>query len=170
MKKSLIANVRLASILSLPTFLFTITITPATLAQSVGGGVGPCISSLIDSGVTGKQAAAACADALEPKQISACVATIQSNTQIAVIDALQACYRVRRPSDLASCVVDINGQLKETDAPLALDNCRRSLLPKHYADCTLGLLGNVKELSGAEAMETCISAEVFPSELDPQKY
>jgi hypothetical protein len=165
MKKSLIANVRLASILSLPTFLFTITITPATLAQSVGA----CTSSLIDSGVTGKQAAAACADALEPEEISACVAKIQDGTQIAAIDALQACYRVRRPADLASCVVDINGQLKETDAPLALDNCRRSLLPKHYADCTLGLLGNVKELGGAEAMETCISAEVFPSELYPSK-
>ncbi len=165
MKKSLMSIKRLASFISLPTFLFTITITPSVLAQNVD----VCASDLIKSGVTGKQAAAACADALEPKEISACVAKIQSGSNIAAIDALQACYRVRRPADLASCVVDINGKLQESDAPLALDNCRRSLLPKHYADCTLGLVGSVKELSATEAMETCISAEIFPSQLFPSK-
>jgi hypothetical protein len=165
MKKSLMSVLRLASLVSLPTFLFTITFSPSVSAQNVD----TCASSLIKSGVTEKQAAAACADALEPKEISACVAKIQDDTEIAAIDALQACYRVRRPADLASCVVDLNGNLEKTDVPLALDNCRRSLLPKHYADCTLGLIGSTKELSSKEAMETCISAEVFPSELFPTK-
>ena len=158
-------TIRLATLASLPAFLFTIAISPHSAGASNFAG---CASSLLNSGISEDDASAACADALEPTTLSACVKKIQGQTLVTSQDALTACYRVRRPQELASCVVRIDTNLaSEEMANLALDNCRRSLLPKRFADCVVGLNNTISEVSGTEAIETCISAEDFPRELFP---
>lgn len=159
-------TIRLVSLASFPVFLLTIAIPPHS---AVASSFGDCASSLLDSGIAEDDVGVACADALEPKMLSACVTRIQGQTTIAGQDALAACYRVRRPEELASCVVDIDSNLASTDLTnLALDNCRRSLLPERFADCVVGLNTNTSQFSGAEAIDTCISAEDFPRELFPR--
>ena len=158
----LVKTIRWTGLVSLPAMLLTIAIPHAPAVANVGS----CAISLIDNGVSQEAAAAACSDALEPETLSSCVITIQEGTEIEAENALQACYRVRRPQELAICVTDISGNLGEAQPNTALDNCRRSLLPIHYAECTLGLQASL-EISSTEAMETCISAEYFPSEVAP---
>lgn len=67
-----------------------------------------CLKRLVDSGVSVEEAQAGCASALIPKDLSSCVSHITRNTDITGIDALQNCYRVRRPIDMGDCVVSIN--------------------------------------------------------------
>lgn len=158
-------TIRLTALASLPVFLLTIAIPPHSAGASNFSG---CASSLLSSGISEDDAGVACADALEPTILSACVKKIQGQTLVASQDALTACYRVRRPQELASCVVKIDTNLaSEEIANLALDNCRRSILPTRFADCVVGLNNTISELSGTEAIETCISAEDFPRELFP---
>ena len=158
-------TIRQTALASLPAFLLTISIPPHS---AVASNFSACASSLLSSGIAEEDAGIACADALEPKMLSACVDKIQRQTPIAGNDALAACYRVRRPQELASCVVKIDSNIASTEiANLVLDNCRRSLLPKRFADCVVGLNGTISQLSGADAIDTCISAEDFPTELFP---
>lgn len=160
MKNNLLKFIRLTTVACLPVSYFTITLNfPASAAS-----FDVCARSLINSGITGEKAAAACADALVPRELSDCVGEIKNNTAIASEDALQACYRVRRPAELASCVTSLDPGGDEAKL-MALNNCRSSLLPTRYADCVTGLTGNIPNLSKIEAMETCISAETFPPAL-----
>lgn len=69
-----------------------------------------CMKDLTSAGVPVEEAQTGCADALVPKELSACVRNISTNTDIKSIDALKSCYQVRRPMDLGRCVVDINKQ------------------------------------------------------------
>ena len=158
-------TIRQTALASLPAFLLTIAIAPHS---AVASNFTACASSLLSSGISEDDASVACADALEPKMLSACVDKIQRQTSIVGKDALTACYRVRRPKELASCVVKIDTTIASTEiANLALDNCRRSLLPKRFADCVVGLNRTISQLSGEDAIDTCISAEDFPTELFP---
>ncbi len=162
-------TIRLTAFASLPAFLLTIAIPHSAVASNFS----TCASNLLKSGIAEEDASVACADALEPKMLSACVEKIQERTNVTGQDALAACYRVRRPKELASCVVKIDNNLASVElADLALDNCRRSLLPERFADCVVGLnrgLNNeISEFSGTEAIDTCISAEDFPTELFPR--
>ena len=177
MKNFLVKTIRLIAAASLPTVLLTMTIPQRPASAS---SIGSCVNNLIASGVAKEQAGAACSDVLYPKELSSCVGKIQQETNIKALDALQACYRVRRPKDLASCTIDLtrptetlNKQTEASDKSAAapdnleaLDNCRRSLLPKRYAECTLGLQNNAG-LSSMKAMESCITAEFFPSTIGP---
>ena len=157
--------IRLTALASVPAFLLTIATTNSAVASNFSA----CASSLLDSGIAEEDAGVACADALEPKMLSACVEKIQSETTLTGQDALAACYRVRRPEELASCVVKIDNNLASAElANLALDNCRRSLLPERFADCVVGLNNEISEFSGTEAIDTCISAEDFPTEIFPR--
>jgi hypothetical protein len=70
-----------------------------------------CLREIVNSGVTIEQANTACADALIPRDLSYCVQAISKNTAIAPEDALKNCYLVRRPVDMANCVVDIDKQI-----------------------------------------------------------
>ena len=159
-------TLRLTALASLPAFLLTIAIPPHSATAS---NFDNCASSLLRNGVSAEKASTACADALKPKDLSACVNKIQGQTAIAGEDALTACYRVRRPKELASCVVKIDSKTEDAEiATLALDNCRRSLLPKRFADCVVDLNSAIADLSGTEAIATCISAEDFPRELFPE--
>ncbi|BAQ64708.1 hypothetical protein [Geminocystis sp. NIES-3709] len=69
-----------------------------------------CLQELTTTGIPVEQAQTGCADALVPRELSTCVRTISSATEIKAIDALKSCYQVRRPLDLGSCVVNINKQ------------------------------------------------------------
>ena len=123
-----------------------------------------CAIELVNSNISHERAAQACASALEPKDLSFCTMKINSLTPVDSNIALAACFRVRRPVELASCVVDIN---EDTDNPVPLavvDYCRRSLLPIRYAECVIGLDREIN-FSTSQAMETCISAEDFPGVL-----
>ncbi|MGV2826452.1 hypothetical protein [Myxosarcina sp. GI1(2024)] len=171
MKNPVNTIIRGTTLVSLPAILFLAFSPSRATAQAYEASrddFSDCASGLINSGISGEAAAIACADSLDPEELSACVTNIQNNTEVASEEALLACYRVRRPEELASCVVDINTSLADTEPIIALNNCRRSLLPNRYADCTLGLQGSIPDLSGIEAMETCISAEYFPSEFAPE--
>lgn len=66
-----------------------------------------CSRDLLRSGLTGEQAAVACAQALEPEDLAECVSNIRSRTFISADASLEACYRDRRPVELADCVVNI---------------------------------------------------------------
>lgn len=157
----LVKALRWTSVVSLPTFLLTIPSSPA-----IAGSIGSCAEDLIANGVAKTSAAVACSDALEPGDLASCVGDIKANTDIKGDDILQACYRVRRPDELASCVTDLSS-LETGKSSMALDNCRRSLLPKRYAECTLDLT-NIVKISSEEAMNSCITAELKPSELNPE--
>jgi hypothetical protein len=63
--------------------------------------------------LTPEKISAACANALHPEELSLCVLSIVKNTNPGILaeDALKSCYRVRRPVELARCVVRINKQI-----------------------------------------------------------
>jgi hypothetical protein len=152
-----------------------------------------CTTQIINSGVPADKAGEACSNALIPKELSECVATIQGRTAIAGIEALRGCYQVRRPIDLGNCVVDIVSsapaatptadkkstpgaatpqnsatQNTETNPQLAvLESCRASLLPGRYSQCVTALNRQVSGLTLGKALNTCLSAEAFPKELYP---
>jgi hypothetical protein len=151
-----------------------------------------CTTQIVNSGVPAKQAGAACSDALIPKELSECVATIQGRTAIAGPDALRGCYQVRRPIDLGNCVVDIISsapsatptadkkstgttasqnsatQKTEINPQLAvLDSCRASLLPGRYSQCVTALNRQVSGLTLGGALDACLSAQAFPTDLYP---
>ncbi|MBR8828588.1 MAG: hypothetical protein DSM107014_11935 [Gomphosphaeria aponina SAG 52.96 = DSM 107014] len=161
----------ITALASLPAALMAM-IMPHSPAVA-GNGFETCVSQLYNTGIGADQAAGACADALIPRELSACVRNIQGNTQVNGETALEACLRTRRPVELAQCVRDINRILPKeesaSDEPvlLAVDTCRRSILPQRHAQCVVGLSRELQQLSPVDAMATCISAEDFPRDLFP---
>ncbi|WP_245927346.1 hypothetical protein [Aphanothece hegewaldii] len=153
-----------------------------------------CVQQIQGTGVPVTKAKVACSDALIPKELSRCVSQIKGRTSINPEDALEACYQVRRPVDLANCVTDINRAIplapttttgsyqSEEGTPLSLEasskiesdpslfsleSCRRSLLPGRYSECVIALSRNGEETSPVQAMKTCLTAEDFPREIFP---
>jgi hypothetical protein len=146
-----------------------------------------CISQIVRTGVSPQDAAAACSEALIPKELSRCVAMIKSKTPINGNLALQACFQVRRPIDLGNCVVDIHraaplfaaNSPKQTETETAkepdklgistqiLDSCRQSLLPGRFSECVIAVSRDVDKNNPSQALQTCLSAEDFPRDLFP---
>lgn len=126
-----------------------------------------CALELIEAGVAAEVAAAACADALHPRDISKCALQINRKTNISGIEALSSCRRVRRPKELATCVVNINGKTRtQAAAPLlVLDGCRRSLLPQQFAECVVGLSGRL-DFPTDRLIATCLDPRGSVSQLD----
>ncbi|MEM8637891.1 MAG: hypothetical protein AAGG51_03600 [Cyanobacteria bacterium P01_G01_bin.54] len=132
-----------------------------------------CAAELLSVGVDGEQVQIACAMALEPTDLSECVADIDNFTVIEETEALFSCFRVRRPLELAECVVDINEELLEPRsvtelASSTLDHCRRSLLPLRFSACVRGLSRESyapDDFEPVEALADCIQAEDFPREI-----
>ncbi len=134
-----------------------------------------CARDLLENGIPAEQVAAACADALVPTDLSACVSDIARRTPVEANLALFACFRSRRPLELANCTIDIT---RETLDPFyrndsvelaatardALERCRRSLLPQRYAACVVGL-SRPMTLTPLDIMSACLDAEDFPREL-----
>ncbi|MGD1904289.1 MAG: hypothetical protein ACFB9N_18845 [Geitlerinemataceae cyanobacterium] len=126
-----------------------------------------CAIELLDDGINAEAAAAACATAYEPRDLSACVSRIEDNTAIAAEDALDSCREVRRPLELASCTTRIDADSNGAVPMMVLDRCRRSLLPIEFANCTIALGDNIP-LGVEVAMDTCIDADdrvrdIFPT-------
>ena len=138
-----------------------------------------CLRQLLETRILEREAADACARALEPTELSGCVAEIYRETPVESRNALKTCFQVRRPLELSTCVVDIYEQEKKIEdiefktlisyANLTLDFCRRSLLPKRYSECVVALTRDFSETAilPPEAMEICISAEAYPESLFP---
>ena len=118
-----------------------------------------CAVELMQAGLGADAAAAACADALHPRDISRCVLQINSKTKIPATEALSSCRRVRRPDELTTCVVNINSKTKTqpADPLLVLDGCRRSLLPEQFAECVIGLSGRL-DFPTDRLIATCLDS------------
>ena len=126
-----------------------------------------CAAQLVRlAAVAPEEAAAACSDALHPKELSRCVVTIHQLTPTLTQDALVACTKVRRPVELSSCVSDISNKTRESQTSEVIDYCRRSLLPLRYSECVVGLSREV-DFAPSRAMALCIKAEDFPRNLYP---
>ncbi|MCS6812883.1 MAG: hypothetical protein NZ772_04825 [Cyanobacteria bacterium] len=135
-----------------------------------------CAQALLNAKIEPATVADYCARELQPHHLGACVTAITQRTTIAANDALEACARVRRPLDLANCVVNIDQQIivpKKLDEAAsksalltALDTCRRSLLPIRHAECVIGLSKKV-DLPPLSLMGTCIDADDRPRDVQP---
>lgn len=150
-----------------------------------------CAELLTNAEIVESQVAIACAEALDPEDLSFCVDEISTFTAIDPLYTLFGCFRTRRPVELAHCVVDIhynvlmpktflyqdddrynlNDRLtpadKATLEPVALstlDHCRRSLLPERFSACVVGLSTEVS-FSSEQLLGTCIRADDFPTEI-----
>lgn len=169
------------SILSLSLGLFTLSLAwIPTAAQSAGGWnqFDVCVSELTNNDVSPEAAAAGCAEALIPKELSQCVAIIRGGTALSGNVALQSCFQVRRPVDLGNCVVDIqaatlDGYRPQGNSPdanalslSALNSCRQSLLPGRHSECVIALSRDTN-YTPTKAMDTCLAAEDFPRDLFP---
>ncbi len=116
-----------------------------------------CAAQLVKAGITVDAASQACAKALRPRELSACVANIEKRTELDAVNALSSCSMARYPEDLAKCVVGISRNSKEGVNPGIFEYCGRSLLPVRFAQCVVGL-GAEMEFATTRAMETCIDA------------
>ena len=125
-----------------------------------------CATDLVSTGVTETDAVAACAAALAPRDIGECVSDLYDNTELEPAAIVAGCRRVRRPVDLASCVVDIRSATVDATELNILDSCRRSLLPRRYSNCVVGLSQST-EVTGTVALNTCAAAGDRPRNLQP---
>ncbi|MFW6357891.1 MAG: hypothetical protein ACOC0N_01545 [Chroococcales cyanobacterium] len=119
-----------------------------------------CTAELLETGITPQLASQACGAALDPKELSLCVLKIAYYTPLSGREALSSCFEVRRPPELASCLIDIDEKTQNPNLPVALDYCRRSLLPERFGKCVVGLSAEV-DLPLGQVMENCIDAEDF---------
>lgn len=127
-----------------------------------------CTAQLIRyATVSPASASVACADALNPKEISRCVVTIAQISPTLKDNALFACTRVRRPVELGRCVFDITNRARGSEANRIIDYCRRSLLPDRFSECVTGISREV-DAGYPRALDTCIAAEEdVPRNLSP---
>ena len=98
-----------------------------------------CAESLIDLEIALATTVDACGAAQEPKDLSKCVKQISNNTAITSDDALAGCVRVRRPADMAKCVVTLDSEFEGTLSAQVLGHCGRSLLPSVFENCVEGI-------------------------------
>ncbi len=139
--------------------LFALTI-PSTPAKADVTPFEICGTELLRAQLSREVAASACAEALNPDDLSLCVLKIKDLTPIPANNAVESCRRVRRPLELASCVVDISDRIKNAQGISVLDHCRRSLLPLRFSECVIGLSTEI-DFSPPKALQTCIAAEDF---------
>ncbi|MDJ0799344.1 MAG: hypothetical protein QNJ51_21430 [Calothrix sp. MO_167.B12] len=126
-----------------------------------------CAFQLLKVGIGEENASKACANALRPEEVSACVIKIERQTKLAAQDILAICRQARRPRSLAKCVNGISNNLEQESAKTAaLDYCGRSLLPVRFASCVVGLRAQIK-FEPVKAMDTCIDASELISNTDP---
>lgn len=160
---------RLSAIVGLVTGLITLSIPsqPATAVNVASTkDFRACAYDLERAGIVAEEAAVACAAALYPREIGRCVSQINQNTDIAPLDALFSCRRDRRPTELATCVVDISRQTLGAIPGDILDNCRRSLLPTRLSQCVVGL-SRQTDVPAPQLINACIDGRDRPREFYP---
>ncbi|MEH2306578.1 hypothetical protein [Nostoc sp.] len=144
-------------VLAIAGWLTTILPNPA-IAASYSNDYSNCAGRLLKVGVMAEAASQACAAALRPTDLAACVVKIDKETQIAATDALSSCRKARRPEELATCVVGVSLSTKEEANPAVLNYCGRSLLPVRFGQCVVGLRSQI-DVPPAQVLDTCISAD-----------
>ncbi|MGL5876082.1 MAG: hypothetical protein ACRC2R_27620 [Xenococcaceae cyanobacterium] len=113
MQNLLNRTVRLLALVSFPVGLFAATIPSR---PAIASSFDSCLRELQGKNISGEQASIACAEAFEPDTLSTCTERISAKGSIPAEDALKACFRVRRPLDLASCVTNIQDKATKTYA------------------------------------------------------
>ena len=124
-----------------------------------------CATTLLRLKVSTEETATVCSRAFKPEDLSVCVQRSVEVGNLPIVESLSACRNVRRPVEMASCVVDIRRQLSDAPALEVLDRCRASLLPERYASCVVGIDPPIKTPAIAK-LTSCIEASSFPQELD----
>jgi hypothetical protein len=125
-----------------------------------------CATNLLTVGIAKEDTAIACSEALYPQDVGRCVVKISHESNITALDALAACRRVRRPTELASCVNEIRSEIKDSATVEVLDNCRRSLLPTRFSSCVVGISRRTA-LTATPVMNICISGSDTPRDFGP---
>jgi hypothetical protein len=129
-----------------------------------------CSARLQRTGVDVQKATSVCGETLNPDKLSLCVTRINHVTSLSGNEALDGCFRSRRPLELAQCVGDIHRentsdrQAQNVRDSEILDHCRRTLLPLNFSECVIGLSNSdyypserqVLPISLENAMKTCI--------------
>ena len=122
-----------------------------------------CSASLTEIKLDRLSIAQGCAEALHPQDVGTCVVRIVNdksvNSKIVNLDALDACRRVRRPLELATCVTMIHQStetmpLSNDGSKRVLDSCRKSLLPERYGRCVVGFRNNPLQKTVVDAAMT----------------
>lgn len=115
-----------------------------------------CATNLTAVGLSSDLVAKACAGMVRPQHLSQCVTRISQDAAIAPEEALVSCVSVRRPEELAICVVDITRAGSDINPSTVLNSCRRSLLPERHAFCVLGLTRG-GGIAVDQALGTCLN-------------
>jgi hypothetical protein len=127
-----------------------------------------CTQDLRNAKLGDEEVIKGCAQALHPDLVGTCVARIVAPTEnpIAAAAALDACRRVRRPLDLATCVGDIRNVYAKAPMMAVLDSCRRSLLPVRFGECVVGLRNQPLEKSIAQNLTSCLDASDYRKDVE----
>ncbi|MEO1295789.1 MAG: hypothetical protein AAFW75_08290 [Cyanobacteria bacterium J06636_16] len=125
-----------------------------------------CARDLTELGVEAATAAAACALAFDPTEMSDCVVGVTDAADVSPVAAVSACSRDRRPDEVATCVTSIHEQLAVTNSQSVLTLCHRSILPERYAECVTGLADAVG-YSTDDSLASCIAAGYRPQDVAP---
>ncbi|MGB7441365.1 MAG: hypothetical protein WA919_09885 [Coleofasciculaceae cyanobacterium] len=139
---------------------------PTSGAKATSNPFQLCTAELQRASISDVMASKACAQALVPEDLSECVLRMSLFTQTISEQALVACTRVRRPPELATCVIDIGRMAENAQIASVLDHCRRSLEPLRFSECVVGLTVQT-DLSPANSLETCIDAEALTGRSSP---
>lgn len=141
---------------------------PAVQANPYNACIRDLTNAKLDQDATTKDAMIkGCAEALHPDQVGTCVARISAPTDnpIAAASALDACRRVRRPLDLATCVGDIRNVDGKAPMMDVLNSCRQSLLPVRFGHCVVGLREKPLEQSIAQNLTSCLDASDYRKDI-----
>ncbi|MBO9998680.1 MAG: hypothetical protein J7641_06665 [Cyanobacteria bacterium SID2] len=131
--------------------------TPVEARKDSQADYASCTAQLLDRNLGENLVSLACGTAFDPRALASCVANIEGNTEASAAVALDYCREVRRPREMASCVVDISSETTPSNLSIVLDSCRRSLLPDRYANCVLGVTSQ-SDLDTLDVMNDCIDA------------
>lgn len=146
----------------------------STVAPAQANEYQSCTASLTDVKLDRTSASKGCAEALHPEHVGTCVVRIVNDKSVANkitnVAALDACRRVRRPIELATCVTNIHGSSEATPVDAAgsmavLDACRKSLLPERYGRCVVGLYRDPLKMTVAEGLNTCLDATDYRKDI-----
>ncbi|NER00052.1 MAG: hypothetical protein F6K30_25700 [Cyanothece sp. SIO2G6] len=117
-----------------------------------------CTETLLELGLEIPIAVDTCGAAAAPEAFSNCIADISNDTLIPVTDALAGCVRVRRPEQMASCVVALDENFAGTLSSEILGYCSRSLLPAVFENCVQGVTGEAVT-DAMLIMDSCVEAD-----------
>ncbi|MEM9216338.1 MAG: hypothetical protein AAGD25_18570 [Cyanobacteria bacterium P01_F01_bin.150] len=117
-----------------------------------------CADILTDLEIDLTTIADVCGAAREPKALAKCIDNISSNTSLTNADALAGCARVRRPFEMAECVVSLDDEFNSTLSSQVLGYCGRSILPDSFENCVEGLY-DPDTTDAMVVMDACVEVD-----------